>query len=68
MTTRIYIVRESGTDTPLLIRATSQAQAIRHASRTIFTAEVATQDDIVTAMQAGVTVEDATKTTTTEEE
>ena len=55
--TRIYTI--SNGDTDRLVRATSRAQAISHVARSVFNSRVATQDDLVDAMQAGVKVEDA---------
>lgn len=57
--TRIYHVTENGTGKYRLIRAVSQAQAIRYAAQTSFGARVATQDDIVFAMSNGTAVENA---------
>jgi hypothetical protein len=45
-----------------LIRAPSQAQAIRHVARR-FSAEVATQDDLVQLCAQGVVVEEAAEET-----
>lgn len=44
-----------------LIRAISQAQAERHASKSIIVAKVATQEELVAMMGAGAKVLDATK-------
>lgn len=55
--TRIYTI--SNGDTDRLVRAASRAQAISHVARSVFNSRVATQDDLVDAMQAGVKVEDA---------
>lgn len=41
------------------VRAATQAQAIRHVVRSIYTAVVASQDQIVDLMTIGVKVEDA---------
>lgn len=61
MAKRIYIVRnmyaEPGTE-PRLVRAHSQAQAIRHVARD-FESEVAGQEDLVRAVGNGVVVETA---------
>lgn len=59
MSTRIYLVTDRDTQAQRLIRATSQAQAIRHAVAKRFDAQVASQDHIVLRMLAGDTVETA---------
>ena len=59
MSSRIYLVTDRDTQTVRLIRASSQAQAIRHAVAKRFNAEVASQDHIVLRMLAGDTVETA---------
>lgn len=59
MTTRIYRVTSQHGDK--LVRATSQAQAIRHVVATDYTAKVATQDDILSMVESGCKVLDATK-------
>lgn len=51
---RIYRIDDGRKDR--LVRATSQAQAIRHVASG-FAVRVATQDDIVSLMSEGVTVE-----------
>lgn len=57
MTTRIYRVQTPRG--PKLIRAANQSAAIRHASRSMISAEVASQDDLVRMLGAGEKVEDA---------
>ena len=57
--TRIYLVRNVHTGKSVLVRGASQAQALRHATKTAYEARVASQDDIVAAMKGGCTVEDA---------
>jgi hypothetical protein len=59
MSSRIYLVTDRDTQAQRLIRATSQAQAIRHAVSGRFEAEVASQDHIVLRMLAGDPVETA---------
>jgi hypothetical protein len=59
MSSRIYLVTDRDTQAVRLIRASSQAQAIRHAVAKRFNAEVASQDHIVLRMLAGDTVETA---------
>lgn len=65
MATRIYAVgpkKGSGAqpvESVRLVRASTQAQAVRHVVRNTFTAEVATQEQLVDLMTVGVRVEDA---------
>lgn len=54
---RIYLCTAARVD--YLVRAGSQAGALRHVTRKIVSVRVATQDDIVAAMQTGVEVETA---------
>ena len=61
MSTRIYLVTDTETNEHRLIRASSQAQAIRHAAQSRFDIEVAGQDDLVELLAGGKAVEDATK-------
>lgn len=58
--TRIYVVRASDS-TCRLVRASNQAQAVRHAAKAEFTATVATQDDLVSLLPTHQ-VEEATAT------
>lgn len=55
--TRIYYVEVD--NAVELIRAQSKAQAIRHAAEGHITAEVATQDQLVTLARSGMVVVDA---------
>lgn len=57
MTTRIYIVT-NGSGEPRLVRAGTQAAAIRHIAKP-YKAEVATQDQLVAALGKNTKVEDA---------
>lgn len=62
---RIYVVHiahggENGTETRL-VRAPNPAQAIRHVADQTITADVATQDDLVDLINAGIKVETAGK-------
>lgn len=57
---RIYLVTDTDTDDKRLVRATSRAQAIAHASAR-FGAAVATQEQLVRALDEGVEVETAAK-------
>lgn len=57
--TRIYAVTNKETGFEHLVRAANQAQAIRHAARNQFAVEVATQDQLVELIAAGVKVEEA---------
>jgi len=68
MSTRIYLVTDQQTQAKRLIRAASQAQAIRHAVASRFGAEVASQNDLVTLLAAGQAVESTTQTSETEPE
>lgn len=54
--TRIYTVTDGETDEKYLVRAATTAQAIAHVSRR-FRAAVATQEHLVTMLDAGVPVE-----------
>lgn len=63
--TRIYVVTQkvdgsAKNDTQHLVRASSQAQAIRHVVGEQFTAEVADQDALVALVGSGKKVADAT--------
>jgi prefoldin subunit 5 len=57
---RIYIVTD-GIATIGLVRARSQAEAIRHCTAGRFLATVADQDQLIAAIGAGITVENATQ-------
>lgn len=57
--TRIYVVKDNTTGQKLLIRAANQAQAVRRASITKFSATVASQDDLVTLIGQGHNVIEA---------
>ena len=61
MSTRIYLVTDRETQAKRLIRAGSQAQAIRHAAASQFSATMAGQDDLVQMLDAGIRVEDASR-------
>lgn len=54
---RIYIVE--GGEKPALVKATTKNGAIRHAAAKLFTAAVASQDQLVEMTAAGVKVEEA---------
>lgn len=58
-TQRIYLV-SNGKDARL-VRASNQAQAVRHVVRNTFTASVASQDELVDALGKGIKVEDASE-------
>ncbi len=66
--TRIYAVSEgpangeTGRLAIHLVRATSQAQAIRHVVTPKYRADVASQEQLVQLLGAGVQVQDATAT------
>ena len=56
---RIYIVEDGEpTSAPRLVRAISQSQAIKHVTKP-FSAVVATQDQLVEALDNGIKVESA---------
>jgi len=57
---RIYIVTD-GIATIGLVRARSQAEAIRHCTSGRFLATVADQDQLIAAIGKGITVENATQ-------
>ena len=57
MSTRIYLVTDRDTQAKRLIRAGTQAQAIRHAAQSRFDIEVAGQDDLVQLLGSGQAVE-----------
>lgn len=61
MSTRIYKVTDTQADPPatVLVRATSQAQAVAHVARNRYAAAVAKPDDVVKVMEAGGKVHDA---------
>ena len=59
-TQRIYIVKNNVTGSVRLIKASVVSQAIAHASKQEFEAHVATQDELVDNLNAGVKVERAT--------
>ena len=59
---RIYRVEAANGDS-VLVKATNQAQALRHVARSIYTVSVPTALEVAEEMQAGQKIEDATKTT-----
>lgn len=61
MSDRIYLVTEPD-GTRNLIRGTSPAQARSHVSRKQYKVRVASQNDLVDALQDGITVQDASAT------
>lgn len=58
--TRIYTVKRKDAQKPRLVRATTQAQALRHVALDEYAVEVAGQDELVRALHDGVDVETAT--------
>jgi hypothetical protein len=56
-TQRIYIVKNNTTGTVRLIKSTVVSQAVAHAAKQEFTAHVASQDELVDNLNAGVKVE-----------
>ena len=59
--TRIYAVTNTTSGAVGLVRATSPSQAIRHVTRTLYSAEVASQEALVAALGDGVSVVDASE-------
>lgn len=59
-TQRIYIVKNNVTGSVRLIKASVVSQAIAHAAKQEFEAHVATQDELVDNLNAGIKVERAT--------
>ena len=57
MAIRIYVVTDNETKNQRLIRATNRAEAVRFASRTRFSVEAASQDDLVALLPNGVKIE-----------
>ena len=57
---RVYLVAD-GMTTLGLVRARSQAEAIRHCTSGRFTATVADQDQLIEAIGKGMTVENASE-------
>lgn len=57
MQKKIYKVVDSRTNSERLIRAISKTQALRVAAESSMSASLASQDDIVTLVGAGVAVE-----------
>ena len=58
-TTRIYVVRDTANESKRLVRASTQAQAIRHVVKDRFEVTVADQETLVFMMSNGAMVEDA---------
>lgn len=65
--TRIYKVEGPLPETTRLVRAANRAQAIRHVTRSEYSAVLAGQDDLIELIQRGVAVEDAATTEESEE-
>lgn len=61
MATRIYVVTSIHEQpmTSRLVRASNVSQAVRHAAKSAFMVEVASQDTLVDLIGAGAKVEDA---------
>ena len=58
-TQRIYLVKNNVTGSVRLIKASVVSQAITHASKQEFEAHVATQDELVDGLNAGIKIEKA---------
>jgi hypothetical protein len=57
--TRIYHVMARAGGEEFLVRAANRAQALGHVTRTIYVAEVASQEQLLQTVGRGVKVEDA---------
>lgn len=57
MAQRIYIVKNNFTKSIRLIKASVVSQAIAHAAKSDFEAHVATQDELVDSLNAGIKIE-----------
>lgn len=57
---RIYQVQAANADS-ILVKATSQSQALRHVARSIYTVRVPTALEVAEEMAVGQKIEDATK-------
>ena len=58
--TRVYLVSEQLSETvseKFLVRAPSQAQAVRHITQARFSCEVASQSDLIACIEAGIKVQ-----------
>lgn len=64
---RIYVVTDKTANTKHLVKATNQAQAVRHIAAARLDCMVANSMEVVSLMQSGATVEDATTTATVKE-
>jgi hypothetical protein len=67
MSSRIYLVTDRDTQAKRLIRAGTQAQAIRHAAQSRFEISVAGQDDLVELLASGQPVESASQASEAED-
>lgn len=57
---RIYLIGSSDPAFPVrLVKASIRQQALTHVAQSLFTVRVATQDDLIKALGAGVKVENA---------
>lgn len=57
MAIRVYVVTDTETKSQRLIRASNRAEAVRFASRTRFTVDAASQDDLINLLPNGVKIE-----------
>ncbi len=68
-TARIYSVKKKfGPAHPVLVKAHSQAQALRHVMRNTYSVTAASALDVADYMGNGYKVEDATESTTEDKE
>jgi len=68
MAQRIYIVKNNTTGTTRLIRAAVLSQAIALAAKQDFEAHVATQDELVDGLNAGIKIEKVAITAANQQE
>ena len=57
-TPRVYLVTTPDNTSDRLVRALSPQGAIKHVTVTDYSASVATQDELIAALAAGIVVED----------
>jgi len=60
MSARIYTVTDTATEETFLIKANSQAQAVRHVASARYDCDVPSALEVAEKMAAGAVVEDAT--------
>ena len=60
-TPRVYLVTTPDVTPDRLVRALSPAGAVKHVTQSDYAASVATQDELIAALAAGIVVEDASE-------